>query len=104
MSLFMKLLRHLWHGHKGTNSLLKRTSHASDAVTIKTLLLLYQIQISAKRNDMTLALLAPHNPQLHSHLPGRKDTDSAYFPKTKQRPKWLKPIPEEGKPATPKPD
>ncbi|GKE23286.1 hypothetical protein Tco_1434798 [Tanacetum coccineum] len=76
MSLSMKLLNYLWNGHRGTNSLLKRISHTSDAMMIKTLLL-HRIQILAKRNDMTLALLAPHSPQLYSHLPGRTTTYQA---------------------------
>ncbi|GJR40860.1 hypothetical protein Tco_1216544 [Tanacetum coccineum] len=76
-----------------------------------------QILISTKRNDMTLALQAHHSPQLYSNLPGRrltleklllappsnKDTGSAHHPKIKPRPEWLKPIPEEDRPATPKP-
>ncbi|GKC61940.1 hypothetical protein Tco_1089538 [Tanacetum coccineum] len=33
-----------------------------------------------------------------------EDTDSAHLPKIKQRPEWLKPIPEEDKPETPEPD
>ncbi|GJW51317.1 hypothetical protein Tco_0092668 [Tanacetum coccineum] len=32
-----------------------------------------------------------------------EDTDFAYLPKTKQRPEWLKPIPDDKRPATPKP-
>ncbi|GJV41060.1 hypothetical protein Tco_1419500, partial [Tanacetum coccineum] len=31
------------------------------------------------------------------------DTDSAHLPKTKQRPEWLKPIPDDERPATPEP-
>ncbi|GKG00135.1 hypothetical protein Tco_0301825 [Tanacetum coccineum] len=30
----------------------------------------------------------------------QKDTDSAHLPKTKQRPDWLKPIPDNERPAT----
>ncbi|GKC58050.1 hypothetical protein Tco_1085648 [Tanacetum coccineum] len=33
-----------------------------------------------------------------------EDTDSAHLPKIKQRPEWFKPIPEEDKPKTPKPN
>ncbi|GJW45755.1 hypothetical protein Tco_0077401 [Tanacetum coccineum] len=33
-----------------------------------------------------------------------EDTNSAHLPKIKQRPEWLKPIPEEDRPATPEPD
>ncbi|GKG12042.1 hypothetical protein Tco_0346279 [Tanacetum coccineum] len=29
-----------------------------------------------------------------------EDTDSAHLPKTKQRPEWLKPIPDDERPAT----
>ncbi|GJU46399.1 hypothetical protein Tco_1203665, partial [Tanacetum coccineum] len=32
-----------------------------------------------------------------------EDTDSAHLPKTKQRPEWLKPIPDNERPATPEP-
>ncbi|GKB54235.1 hypothetical protein Tco_0904988 [Tanacetum coccineum] len=32
-----------------------------------------------------------------------EDTDSAHLPKTKQRPEWLKPIPDDERPATPEP-
>ncbi|GKE04087.1 hypothetical protein Tco_1396105 [Tanacetum coccineum] len=32
-----------------------------------------------------------------------EDTDSAHLPKTKQRPEWLKPIPDYERPATPEP-
>ncbi|GKA25295.1 hypothetical protein Tco_0711404 [Tanacetum coccineum] len=33
-----------------------------------------------------------------------KDTDTAHLPKIKTRPNWLKPVPEEDRPETPKPD
>ncbi|GKE80750.1 hypothetical protein Tco_1550750, partial [Tanacetum coccineum] len=33
-----------------------------------------------------------------------EDTDTAHLPKLKTRPDWLKPIPEEDRPATPEPD
>ncbi|GKE20183.1 hypothetical protein Tco_1431695, partial [Tanacetum coccineum] len=33
-----------------------------------------------------------------------KETDSGHLPKIKQRPEWLRPIPEEDRPATPEPD
>ncbi|GJX74325.1 hypothetical protein Tco_0312920 [Tanacetum coccineum] len=45
----MKLLRHLWNGYKGTNSLLNRISLARDDVMIKTLILLHQILIQDDR-------------------------------------------------------
>nr|GEW18307.1 hypothetical protein [Tanacetum cinerariifolium] len=32
------------------------------------------------------------------------DTDTAHLPKLKTRPEWMKPVPEEDKPATPEPD
>ncbi|GJR29082.1 hypothetical protein Tco_1105314 [Tanacetum coccineum] len=32
-----------------------------------------------------------------------EDTDSAHLPKTKQKPEWLKPIPDDERPATPEP-
>ncbi|GJT12469.1 hypothetical protein Tco_0859511 [Tanacetum coccineum] len=74
MSHSMNLLRHLWNGHRGTNSLLNGISPVRDDVMIKILLLSYQILISEKRNDMTLALQAHHSLQLHSHLPGKQLT------------------------------
>ncbi|GKE14153.1 hypothetical protein Tco_1421730, partial [Tanacetum coccineum] len=46
---------------------------------------------------MKLALLVHHSHKL------LKDTDSAHLPKTKQRPEWLKPIPDDERPVTPKP-
>ncbi|GJT66046.1 hypothetical protein Tco_1017526 [Tanacetum coccineum] len=36
--------------------------------------------------------------------PSNKDIDSAHLPKIKQRPEWLKPIPEEDRPETPELD
>ncbi|GKF77847.1 hypothetical protein Tco_0230317, partial [Tanacetum coccineum] len=39
-----------------------------------------------------------------AHISNSEDTDSAYLPKIKPRPEWLKPIPEEDRPATPEPD
>ncbi|GJU53680.1 hypothetical protein Tco_1227394 [Tanacetum coccineum] len=67
---------------------------------------------------MTLALQAHRSRQLLSHLPRRrltlekllqappsnKETDSAYLLKIKPRLEWLKPIPKEDRPETPKPD
>ncbi|GKF16739.1 hypothetical protein Tco_0061657 [Tanacetum coccineum] len=67
---------------------------------------------------MTLALLVHHSHKLLSHPHGRSptlemilqappsnnpDTDSAYLLKTKQKPKWLKPIPDDERPVTPEP-
>ncbi|GJV38394.1 hypothetical protein Tco_1410871 [Tanacetum coccineum] len=46
----------------------------TDNVTIKTLLLLYQIRISIRGDDITLALLVHHSLQLPSHLLGRSLT------------------------------
>ncbi|GKD65345.1 hypothetical protein Tco_1307453 [Tanacetum coccineum] len=54
----------------------------------------------------------PHSKQLVEDVPmpdtanisDSEDTDSSHLPKIKPRPKWLKPIPEEDIPATPKPD
>ncbi|GKD55494.1 hypothetical protein Tco_1288881, partial [Tanacetum coccineum] len=37
------------------------------------------------------------------NLSDSEDTDSAHLLKTKQRPEWLKPIPDDERPATPKP-
>nr|GEU89651.1 integrase, catalytic region, zinc finger, CCHC-type, peptidase aspartic, catalytic [Tanacetum cinerariifolium] len=51
--------------------------------------------------------------QLHSPQPGKRltlekllpeDTDTAHLSKIKTRPDWLKPVPEEDRPETPKPD
>ncbi|GJV48405.1 hypothetical protein Tco_1438617 [Tanacetum coccineum] len=39
-----------------------------------------------------------------THLSDSEDTNFAHLPKIKPRPKWLKPILEEDRPATPKPD
>ncbi|GJY50996.1 hypothetical protein Tco_0441843 [Tanacetum coccineum] len=39
-----------------------------------------------------------------ANLSDSEDTDSAHLPKIKQRPEWLKPIPEEDRPATPELD
>ncbi|GJS25816.1 hypothetical protein Tco_0486436 [Tanacetum coccineum] len=39
-----------------------------------------------------------------ANISDSEDTDSAHLPKIKQRPEWLKPIPEEDRPATPEPD
>ncbi|GJW66497.1 hypothetical protein Tco_0120921 [Tanacetum coccineum] len=39
-----------------------------------------------------------------AHMSDSEDTDSVYLPKIKLRPDWLKPVPEEDKPASPKPD
>ncbi|GJV45490.1 hypothetical protein Tco_1430026 [Tanacetum coccineum] len=134
----MKLLRHLWNIHKGISCSLKWISLRSDDVMIKALLLLYQILIQLRKEDMTLALQAHHSLQLHSHLPGSQPTlemllqappiyliqrvmtltiedipmpetanlsdlegnNSDHLPKTKQRPEWLKPIPDDERPAT----
>ncbi|GKB67749.1 hypothetical protein Tco_0929161 [Tanacetum coccineum] len=74
ISHYMKLLRHIWNGHRGTNSLLNGISLARDDVMIKTLLLLHQILIQVRKKDMTLALQAHHSLQLHSHLPGSQLT------------------------------
>ncbi|GJT08447.1 hypothetical protein Tco_0842909 [Tanacetum coccineum] len=39
-----------------------------------------------------------------ANISDSEDTDYAHLPKTKQRPEWLKPIPEEYRPTTPEPD
>ncbi|GJS84370.1 hypothetical protein Tco_0750911 [Tanacetum coccineum] len=39
-----------------------------------------------------------------THISDLEDTDSTHLPKIKPRPEWLKPIPEEDRPATPEPD
>ncbi|GJX43782.1 hypothetical protein Tco_0260458 [Tanacetum coccineum] len=38
------------------------------------------------------------------HISDSEDTDSAHLPKIKPRLEWLKPIPEENRPATQEPD
>ncbi|GJS82340.1 hypothetical protein Tco_0748881 [Tanacetum coccineum] len=38
------------------------------------------------------------------HISDSEDTDTAHLPKIKARPDWLKPVPEEDKPASPEPD
>ncbi|GJR37890.1 hypothetical protein Tco_1213574 [Tanacetum coccineum] len=82
---------------------LKRIRLVRDDVMIKILLLLHQIQIKVREDDITMALLVHHSYKLLSHQHGRKDIDSAYLPKTKQRPERLKPIPDDERPATPEP-
>ncbi|GJV81786.1 hypothetical protein Tco_1517656 [Tanacetum coccineum] len=55
---------------------------------------------------------APHSEQPVEDVPipddvnvsDSKDTDTAHLPKIKTRPEWLKPVPEEDRPATPEPD
>ncbi|GKE21057.1 hypothetical protein Tco_1432569, partial [Tanacetum coccineum] len=55
---------------------------------------------------------APHSEQLVEDVPipddvnvlDSKDTDTAHLPKIKTRPDWLKPVPEQDRPATPEPD
>ncbi|GJU23870.1 retrovirus-related pol polyprotein from transposon TNT 1-94 [Tanacetum coccineum] len=55
---------------------------------------------------------APHFEQLVEDVPIPDDvnvsdseyTDTAHLPKLKTRPDWLKPVPEEDRPATPEPD
>ncbi|GJS54659.1 hypothetical protein Tco_0628021 [Tanacetum coccineum] len=39
-----------------------------------------------------------------THISDSEDTNSAYLPKIKPRPEWLKPILEENRPATQEPD
>ncbi|GKD09361.1 hypothetical protein Tco_1189046 [Tanacetum coccineum] len=38
-----------------------------------------------------------------ANISDSEDTDSAHLPKIKQRPEWLKPIPNDERPATPEP-
>ncbi|GKG30258.1 hypothetical protein Tco_0420156, partial [Tanacetum coccineum] len=38
-----------------------------------------------------------------ANISDSEDTDSAYILKIKQRPEWLKPIPNDERPSTPKP-
>nr|GFB23491.1 hypothetical protein [Tanacetum cinerariifolium] len=38
-----------------------------------------------------------------ANISDSKDTDSAHLPKIKQMPEWLKPIPDDERPATPEP-
>ncbi|GJR07417.1 hypothetical protein Tco_0790069 [Tanacetum coccineum] len=81
---FMKLLRHLWNTHK-------RTKAPSS---------------SSKKQS------APHSEQPVDDVPipddvnilDSEDTDTAHLPKIQSRPDRLKPIPEEDRPETPKPD
>ncbi|GJV03088.1 hypothetical protein Tco_1336657 [Tanacetum coccineum] len=55
---------------------------------------------------------APHSEQPVEDVPipddvnvsGSEDTVTAHLPKIKTRPNWLKPVPEEDRPATPEPD
>ncbi|GJY81762.1 hypothetical protein Tco_0494513 [Tanacetum coccineum] len=55
---------------------------------------------------------APHSEQPVEDVPipddvnvsGSEDTDTVHLPKIKTRPDWLKPVPEEDRPATPEPD
>ncbi|GJU86217.1 hypothetical protein Tco_1293763 [Tanacetum coccineum] len=54
----------------------------------------------------------PHSKQPVEYVPipdnvnvlDSEDTDTAHIPKIKTRPDWLKPVPEEDRPATPEPD
>ncbi|GKF94648.1 hypothetical protein Tco_0284348, partial [Tanacetum coccineum] len=39
-----------------------------------------------------------------ANISNSKDTDFTHLPKIKPRLEWLKPIPEEDRPETPKPD
>nr|GFA21979.1 histone deacetylase 14 [Tanacetum cinerariifolium] len=66
-------MKEILHQRIGTSSLLKRTSLVKDNVIIKTLLLLHQIQILVKGDDMTLALLVLHSLKLLSHQHGRNN-------------------------------
>nr|GEY00765.1 hypothetical protein [Tanacetum cinerariifolium] len=61
-------------------------------------LLLHQNQILVRGDDMTLALLVHHGLKLLS-----QDTNTTYLLKTKQRPEWFKPIPDDDRPAIPEP-
>ncbi|GJY52617.1 hypothetical protein Tco_0443464, partial [Tanacetum coccineum] len=76
---------------------------------IKTLLLLHQILIQVRKEDVIPALQAHHSLQLHSHLLGSQLTlemllkaPPSNIPVLIQnnQPEWLKPIPEDDKPAT----
>nr|GEW83980.1 copia protein [Tanacetum cinerariifolium] len=103
-----ELLRRPWNVRTGISSLLKRTSHARDIVTIKTLLLHHLTQIQIRIADMTLTLQAYHIEDVPmpdtTLMSDSKDTDSTYLLKIKPMPEWLKPIPEEDRPVTPEPD
>ncbi|GKC13135.1 retrovirus-related pol polyprotein from transposon TNT 1-94, partial [Tanacetum coccineum] len=69
--------------------------------------------ISVRGDDMTLALLVHHSLKLSeqpvedipipdsANISDSEDTDSAHLPKIKQRPEWLKPIPDDERPTTP---
>ncbi|GJT72482.1 reverse transcriptase domain-containing protein [Tanacetum coccineum] len=69
------------------------------------MLLMLQVQHSLQllnpqpRKLLTLERLLPAPLGKNS-----KDTDTAHLPKIKTRPDWLKPVPEEERPATPEPD
>ncbi|GJX45706.1 hypothetical protein Tco_0262382 [Tanacetum coccineum] len=79
-TLSMKHWRHLCHELKGIDSLLKRTSYASDAVILQPV---KDIPIPDSAN-----------------ISDSEETGSAHLPHVKPRPAWLKPIPEEDRPAT----
>ncbi|GJZ51879.1 hypothetical protein Tco_0606394 [Tanacetum coccineum] len=56
-----------------------------------------------KRTEMTLALWSSQPMLPQSSALEEWTLNSAHLPKTKQRPEWLKPIPDDERPATPKP-
>ncbi|GKB92905.1 hypothetical protein Tco_0965177 [Tanacetum coccineum] len=71
-----------------------------------------------KKSDTRDALSSSSKQQFGSHaeqpvedipiqdfdnISNSEDTNSAHLPKTKQRPEWLKPIPDDERPATPEP-
>ncbi|GKD52142.1 hypothetical protein Tco_1281118 [Tanacetum coccineum] len=70
----MKLLKHLWNVHRGMSFSLKRISLVRDDVMIKILLLLHQIRIKVREDDMMLVLLVHHSHKLPSHQHGRSLT------------------------------
>ncbi|GJT35147.1 hypothetical protein Tco_0925566 [Tanacetum coccineum] len=112
MSHSMKLLRHLWNGHRGMNSLLNWISTARDNPPTP--------QSSARKTTDTRETPSSSSKQLfgpHSEQPvediampdtvnisDTEDIGSAHLLKIKPRPEWLKPIPEEDRPESLEPD
>ncbi|GJY69157.1 hypothetical protein Tco_0472139 [Tanacetum coccineum] len=136
----MKYWRHLWHELRGTNSLLKRTSHAighddqdpSPPPPDSDLSKRRRHDTSASRSSQPPAPQSsawkksdtrdapsssskqqsgPYDDQPVEDIPipdfanksDSGDSGSAHLPHVKPRPEWLKPIPEDDRPATPEP-
>ncbi|GKD90201.1 hypothetical protein Tco_1365708 [Tanacetum coccineum] len=99
----MKLLRHQWNAHRRTSTTHPPASQSSAWKTSDT----KGAPLSSFKQHS-----GPYSEQLvedvpmpdTTHISYSKDSDSAHLPKIKPRPEWLKPILEEDKPETPKPD